>query len=103
MTIATDTEVKLDEKIEKIIQDPGKYHVIFLNDNQTPMEFVVEMLTNIFKHSNDTAQKITLDIHENGSGIAGTFTFEIAEQKSIEATKLSRENGFPLQIAIEKE
>ena len=73
MTVATDTEVKLDEKIEKVIHDPGKYHVIFLNDNQTPMEFVVEMLTQIFKHSQDTAQKITLDIHENGSGIAGTF------------------------------
>ena len=40
MTVATDTEVKLDEKIEKVIHDPGKYHVIFLNDNQTPMEFV---------------------------------------------------------------
>ena len=51
MTVATDTEVKLDEKIEKVIHDPGKYHVIFLNDNQTPMEFVVEMLTQIFKHS----------------------------------------------------
>ena len=102
MTVATDTEVKLDEKIEKVIHNPGKYHVIFLNDNQTPMEFVVEMLTQIFKHSQDTAQKITLDIHENGSGIAGTFTFEIAEQKANETVTLARGNGFPLNIKIEQ-
>ena len=102
MTVATDTEVKLDEKIEKVIHDPGKYHVIFLNDNKTPMEFVVEMLTQIFKHSQDTAQKITLDIHENGSGIAGTFTFEIAEQKANETVTLARGNGFPLNIKIEQ-
>ena len=51
MTVATDTEVKLDEKIEKVIHDPGKYHVIFLNDNQTPMEFVVLSIFNIFKYS----------------------------------------------------
>jgi len=102
MTVATDTDIKLDEKIEKTINDPGKYHVIFLNDNATPMEFVVEMLTHIFKHSNETAQKIMLDIHENGSGIAGTYTFEIAEQKGNETVTLARGNGFPLNIKIEQ-
>ena len=102
MTMATDTEVKIDQKIEKIINEPGKYNVIFLNDNHTPMEFVIEMLVHIYKHSNETAQKIMLDIHNNGSGIAGTYTFEIAEQKGNETVTLARGNGFPLNIKIEK-
>jgi len=103
MTIATDTEIKLDEKIEKTIDEPGKYHVIFLNDDSTPMEFVIEMLTHVFKHSKETAEKIMLEIHNNGSGIAGTFNFEIAEQKGVEVTVLARSRGFPLQVKIEKE
>lgn len=98
----SETEITIDEKIEQVIIEPAKYKVIMLNDNQTPMEFVVEMLTQIFKHSQDTAQKITLDIHENGSGIAGTFTFEIAEQKANETVTLARGNGFPLNIKIEQ-
>ena len=102
MTVATDTEVKLDEKIEKTIDEPGKYHVIFLNDDSTPMEFVIEMLTHVFKHSKETAEKIMLEIHNNGSGIAGTFNFEIAEQKANETISYARGNGFPLNIKIEK-
>ena len=102
MTVATDTEIKLDEKIEKTIDEPGKYHVIFLNDDSTPMEFVIEMLTHVFKHSKETAEKIMLEIHNNGSGIAGTFNFEIAEQKGTEATLAARNAGFPLNIRVEK-
>ena len=102
MTVATDTEVKLDEKIEKVIHDPGKYHVIFLNDNQTPMEFVIEVLIGIFKHSRETSEKITLDVHTNGSAIVGTYSFEIAEQKGTEATLAARNAGFPLNIRVEK-
>tara|TARA_B100000212_G_scaffold316100_1_gene270758 strand:+ start:799 stop:1110 length:312 start_codon:yes stop_codon:yes gene_type:complete len=102
MTVATDTEVKLDEKIERIIIDPGKWNVVLLNDDHTPMEFVIEILMTIFRHSRETAEKLTLDIHNDGSGIAGTFTFEIAEQKGTEATLLSRNAGFPLNIKIEK-
>ena len=63
---------------------------------------IEEILMTIFRHSRETAEKLTLDIHNDGSGIAGTFTFEIAEQKGTEATLLSRNAGFPLNIKIEK-
>ena len=103
MNTETIEEVKLDEKIERTVIDPGKYNVVFLNDNQTPMEFVIEVLIGIFKHSRETSEKITLDVHTNGSAIVGTYSNEIAEQKGIETTTLARTNGFPLQVKVEKE
>ena len=74
-----------------------------LNDNQTPMEFVIEILKSIFKHSDKTAQDIMLSIHNTGSAVVGIYTYEIAEQRAVEATALSRDNGFPLQLKVEKE
>jgi ATP-dependent Clp protease adaptor protein ClpS len=67
------------------------------------MEFVIELLTTIFKHSESSAKEVTLEVHNTGSGIAGIYAHEIAEQLGLEATKLSRANGFPLQINIEQE
>lgn len=100
MTVA---DVKLDEKIQKKVSEPERYKVIFLNDNQTPMEFVVELLRNIFKHSESSSQELTMKIHQEGSAIVGVYSYEIAEQKGTEATNASRSHGFPLQIKIEKE
>lgn len=102
MTTQIAEDIKLDEKIKKEIQEPGKYNVIFLNDDHTPMDFVVELLVIIFKHSKPTAESLTLDVHEKGSAIAGCFSFEIAEQKTTEATLCARQQGFPLNIKIER-
>ena len=99
----SETEITIDEKIEQVIIEPAKYKVIMLNDNQTPMEFVIEILKSIFKHSDKTAQDIMLSIHNTGSAIVGIYTYEIAEQRAVEATTLSRDNGFPLQLKVEKE
>lgn len=99
----TDIQVKIDEKIKKKAVEPPKYKVIFLNDEVTPIEWVIELLITVFKHSNETAEKITLTIHTEGSGVAGTYSYEIAEQKAIEATTASRNQGFPLQIRVDKE
>jgi len=99
----SEVEITIDEKIEQTVIEPAKYKVIFLNDNQTPMEWVVEILKLIFKHSQKTAEDIMLSIHNNGSAVVGIYTYEIAEQRSVEATTLSRDNGFPLQIQVEKE
>jgi ATP-dependent Clp protease adaptor protein ClpS len=96
-------DIKLDEKLEKKIEEPSKYKVIMLNDDQTPMDWVIGVLKNIFKHSQETAEKIMLTIHSEGSGLVGVYTFEIAEQKSNEAVVTSRENGFPLTLKMEKE
>ena len=96
-------DVAIDEKITQKIDEPNLYKVIFLNDNATPMEFVIEVLMTIFKHSETTARDITVKIHEEGSAVVGLYTFEIAEQKGVEATNLSRTHGFPLQIKVEKQ
>lgn len=97
------TDVKLDEKIKIAIQEPKLWKVIFLNDDHTPMDFVIGVLTEIFKHSQETAKDITMQIHSEGSGIAGVYSFEIAEVKAVESTNLARANGFPLQIKLEEE
>tara|TARA_B100000575_G_C22834433_1_gene489607 strand:+ start:170 stop:484 length:315 start_codon:yes stop_codon:yes gene_type:complete len=101
--IALDTEINVKEKIKEVVKEPERFKVLFLNDDHTPMDFVVSLLVEIFRHSEKTAQELTMKIHDEGQAVVGLYSFEIAEQKSIEATKLSRENGFPLQIAIEKE
>ena len=101
--MTTVTDVKIDEKIGVNAKEPEKYKVIFLNDDHTPMDFVIELLTGIFKHTETTARDLTMQIHKEGSAVVGIYSFEIAEQKSLEATKLSREHGFPLQIGMERE
>ena len=104
MTDATFKEdIKLAEKIKKEIGLPKRYKVIILNDDLTPMEWVISILTEIFKHTQSQAQELTLAIHSDGSAIAGIYSYEIAEQKSVEATMLSRNNGFPLAFKLEVE
>jgi ATP-dependent Clp protease adaptor protein ClpS len=96
-------DVQIEEKIEVSVNEPGKYKVVFLNDNSTPMDFVIQILTDIFRHSHEKAERITMDIHTEGSGIAGIYPFEIAEQKGTETITISRDHGFPLKVKVEKE
>tara|TARA_B100000424_G_scaffold241468_1_gene209631 strand:- start:161 stop:478 length:318 start_codon:yes stop_codon:yes gene_type:complete len=105
MSVATEIEqnVVLDQKILNTTVPPGKWNVIFVNDNQTPMDFVVEVLQIVFKHDQSTAQAITQRVHEEGRAVAGTYTYEIAEQKSSETTTLARANKFPLTLNLEPE
>jgi ATP-dependent Clp protease adaptor protein ClpS len=97
------TEIQIDEKIKQSTQEPKRWKVLLLNDDTTPMDFVISLLREIFKHTEITAAEITLDIHTTGSGIAGVYSFEIAEVKAVEATSLARANGFPLQVKMEEE
>jgi ATP-dependent Clp protease adaptor protein ClpS len=95
------TKTKSVEEVE--ILKPSKYKVIVLNDDKTPVDFVIVMLMRVFHHSQPSAEDITLKIHHEGSGIAGIYTHEIAEQKVVEGTTLAREHGFPLVIKAEAE
>jgi ATP-dependent Clp protease adaptor protein ClpS len=95
------TKPKTVEEVE--ILKPSKYKVIVLNDDKTPVDFVIAMLMSIFHHGQPSAEAITIKIHNEGSGVAGIYTFEIAEQKVVEATALAREHGFPLVIKAEQE
>lgn len=96
-------DVAIDEQIKIDIRPPKLWKVLFLNDNVTPMDLVVDLLTVIFKHSIESAKKITLEIHNTGSGVAGTYPYELAEQLSVEATSVARKNGSPLKIQMEEE
>ena len=97
------TDVTIEEKIKVVINEPKRWKVILLNDDTTPMEFVISLLMEVFRHNENTAKDIMLQIHETGSGVAGTYSFEIAEAKAVEATNLSRTNNHQLQIKLEEE
>jgi len=85
------------------IIEPKKYKVIILNDDQTPMEFVVDVLINIFNHNQHSSEQLMLKIHNEGSAVAGIYPYEIAEQKGVETTHLARQAGYPLNVKIESE
>jgi ATP-dependent Clp protease adaptor protein ClpS len=89
--------------INESLKEPPMYKVIYLNDNQTTMEFVVDTLLNFFDHTAESAVKITHDIHEVGSAVVAVLPFEIAEQKGIEVSVYARTQKFPLQIKLEPE
>jgi len=97
------TDIQLDEKIKVVISEPKRWKVILLNDDSTPMDFVVSILMEIFKHNSDTAHHVMAEVHETGSGIAGVYSFEIAEAKAVEATNQARTNNHPLQLKLEEE
>jgi ATP-dependent Clp protease adaptor protein ClpS len=97
------TDIVLDEKIKQRFEEPKLWKVVLLNDDHTPIDFVIGILTEIFKHTQETAKAITIQIHTEGSGIAGVYSYEIAEVKAVEATNLARSNGFPLQIKMEEQ
>lgn len=99
----TQVDYRTLEKIKNLIEEPGHYKVIFVNDNVTPMEFVIDVLQKIFKHDQEAAGAITMSVHTDGSAVVGVYSFEVAEQKGVETTILARNNGFPLQVKIEKE
>ena len=96
---ATETKIKINE----MIQEPPMFKVVFLNDNQTPMEFVIETLMDYFDYTPQTAVTITEDIHHTGSAVVAVLPYEVAEQKGIEITVSARSNNYPLQIKLEPE
>jgi ATP-dependent Clp protease adaptor protein ClpS len=79
------------------------FKVIYLNDNQTSMEFVIETLIEFFNYTAQTAEQITVDIHQAGSAVVAILPYEVAEQKGIEVTVHARSNNYPLQIKLEPE
>lgn len=89
-------------KSETRLTYPPRFNVIVFNDDFTPMAFVIQMLIDVFNTSLETAQDITMTIHNEDSAVVGTYNHEIAEQKTTEATTMARMNGHPLKINFEK-
>ncbi|MCG0995185.1 MAG: ATP-dependent Clp protease adapter ClpS [Acetobacter indonesiensis] len=82
---------------------PAMYKVLMLNDDYTPMEFVVHVLERFFSKNRDEATSIMLNVHKRGVGVCGVFTYEVAETKVTQVMDLARQNQHPLQCTIEKD
>ena len=81
---------------------PPLYQVVLLNDDYTPMEFVVEVLQKIFSLDRTTATRIMLEVHTKGKGVCGVFTYEIAETKVAQVTTYARQHQHPLLCTMEE-
>jgi len=82
---------------------PSLYKVLMLNDDYTPMEFVVHVLERFFNKNAEEATRIMMHVHQRGVGLCGVFTYEVAETKVTQVMDLARQNQHPLQCTIEKE
>ncbi len=99
--MATRIEYGID--IETELQEPKKYKAILLNDNYSTVEFVIQVLMQIFKKNLEEATAITMNIHENGRGVCGIYTYEIAQTKVAEVRANARKAEFPLKAIVEEE
>ena len=97
----SDTRTRI--KPSEAVKEPPMFRVVYLNDNTTSMEFVVESLIEYFEYTHETAEQITIDIHEEGSACVAVLPYEIAEQKGVEVTVSARAQNYPLQIKLEPE
>ena len=97
----TDTTTKTKIKPNLALMEPPLFKIIYINDEVTTMNFVVESLVDYFNYTEDTAAGITKSIHDTGSAVVAILPYEIAEQRGIEVTISARSQGFPLQIKVE--
>ena len=97
----SDTKTRIKPNLA--LKEPPMFRVVYLNDNVTTVEFVIDSLIEYFDYNPETAQQITVDIHEDGSACVAVLPFEIAEQKGIEVTANAPANSYPLQIKLEPE
>jgi ATP-dependent Clp protease adaptor protein ClpS len=84
-------------------QKPSMYRVLLLNDDYTPMEFVVYVLEQFFNKSREDATRIMLHVHQHGVGVCGVFTYEVAETKVAQVVDTARRHQHPLQCTMEKD
>lgn len=96
-------DVGVATKVRPKTSKPSMYKVIMLNDDYTPMEFVVLILQQVFRKSQEEATQIMLNVHKQGVGICGIYTYEIAETKVVQVMDMARKNQHPLQLQLEKE
>jgi ATP-dependent Clp protease adaptor protein ClpS len=97
------SNIEAKTKTTIALKEPPMFKVIYLNDDQTTAEFVIGSLIEHFEYTPDTAETITMDIHDSGSAIVAVMPYEVAEQKGIEVTVSARSEGYPLQIKLEPE
>jgi ATP-dependent Clp protease adaptor protein ClpS len=99
--IVRDDPGKPDVRTRTRLKSPSMYNVVMLNDDFTPMDFVVALLMRVFHHTPEAATAIMMEIHEKGKGIAGTYSREIAEMKLLETGRAARMAEHPLKAVLE--
>jgi len=99
--VATHFEYEVENDIE--LAEPKKYKVLLLNDNYSTMDFVVEILKKVFRKTEDEATQIMLSVHENGKGLCGIYSHEIAATKVAQVKQSARKAQFPLKAVMEEE
>ncbi len=95
--------VGIATRIKPKTKKPDMFKVLLLNDDYTPMEFVIQILLDVFHRDRDTAMRIMLHVHQKGVGICGVYSYEIAETKVAKVIKSARQNQHPLQCTMERE
>ena len=100
---ATGDRTTVITKTKTKTQKPSLYRVLILNDDYTPMEFVVHILERFFNKNREEATQIMLHIHQRGVGVCGVYTFEVAETKVAQTIDFARKHQHPLQCTMEKE
>ena len=98
-----DTNIGVVERTTTKTRKPSMYKVIMLNDDYTPMEFVILVLERFFSKSHEEATNIMLHVHQKGVGICGVFTYEVAETKVGQVMDFALQEEHPLQCTLEKE
>ncbi len=96
------SKIEEELEVELIVSEPRKYKVLLHNDDYTSMEFVVDILVNLFRKSINQAEEIMIKVHKNGKAVCGIYTFEIAETKVYQVKELAKSNGFPLLATMEE-
>ncbi len=96
-------EEKIATRDRQQIQEPSLYKVLLHNDDYTTMDFVIMVLETVFNKNNSEATRIMLNVHQQGIGIAGVYTRDIAETKVAVVHDIARKNEFPLKCSLEKE
>lgn len=99
--MSTDTEVKQDLRPILNLEPPKDYKVVYVNDNVTTFEFVIQSLENVFDYQSPDANQKAIEISEKGAGVVAVLPFEIAEQKGVEVLISARNAGFPLEVKLE--
>ena len=94
-------QAEQDQEIETLVKPPQFYVVKLLNDHFTTMEFVIHVLKKFFHHDEESAYKIMLQVHQDGSGVCGVYSFDIAQTKANQVIQEARQNKFPLQCVVE--
>ncbi len=97
-----DTGLGIATKTRAKTKKPSLYRVLMLNDDYTPMEFVVHVLQQFFRMSMEDATRVMLHVHQKGVGVCGVFSYEVAETKVTQVMDFAREHQHPLQCTLEK-